>query len=102
MGIDLTWENENGTRIEKILDSQMCISHLVLKTDVAGTTCLRFIDPYGDTTFNQLQIPILIDELKLAFEKVRDDRIREHLSRVIALAEKSRNEVHTYLKFYGD
>lgn len=102
MGVDLRWDSENGTRIEEILDPQMCISHLVLKTHVAGTTCLRFIDPFGDTTFNQLQIPILIDELKLAFEKVQDGRFREHLRRVIALAKKSRNEIHTYLKFYGD
>jgi hypothetical protein len=102
MGIDLKWETENGRLIDEIPDPQMCISHLVLKTDVTGTTCLRFIDPYGDTTFNQLQIPILIDELQSILRTVQDNQIRDHLRRVIELAEKSRGEIHTYLKFYGD
>lgn len=102
MGIDLKWETENGRLIDEIPDPQMCISHLVLKTDVTGTTCLRFIDPYGDTTFNQLQIPILIDELQSILRTVQDNQIRDHLRRAIELAEKSRGEIHTYLKFYGD
>lgn len=102
MGVDLKWENENGRLIDELLDPQMCISHLVLKTDLTGTTCLRFIDPYGDTTFIQLQIPILIEELKSVLEKVQDKGIRDHLRRVIDLAEKSSGEIHTYLKFYGD
>ncbi len=45
MGVNLRWEDEDGKRIEELLDPQMCISHLVLKTDLAGTTCLQFIDP---------------------------------------------------------
>ena len=102
MGVDVRWENENGSPIEEIPDPQMCISHAVLNTDLAGTTCLRFIDPYGDTTFNRLQIPVLIGELKSALEKVRDNEIKDHLRRVIDLAEKSRDKVHTHLKFYGD
>lgn len=102
MGVDLRWEDENGKRIDEIPDPQMCISHLVLNTDLAGTTSLRFIDPYGDTTFNQLQIPILIEELQGVLEQVRDDGIRDHLRRVIELAQRSRGQTHTYLKFYGD
>jgi len=102
MGVDLRWENENGRPIEEIPDPQMCISHLLLKTDLAETTCLRFIDPYGDTAFNQRQIPTLIEELKSALEKSQDNQIKDHLRRVIELAEKSRGEIHTYLKFYGD
>jgi hypothetical protein len=102
MGVNLSWEDENGGRIDEILDPQMCISHLVLNTDLAETTCLKFIDPYGDTTFNQRQIPTLIEELKSALEKVEDNQIKDHLRQVIELAEKSRGEIHTYLKFYGD
>jgi hypothetical protein len=102
MGVNLRWEDENGGRIDEILDPAMCISHLVLNTDLAGTACLRFIDACGDTTFNQLQIPVLIEELKSILEKVHDNRTKDHLRRVIELAEKSRGEIHTYLKFYGD
>ncbi len=102
MGIDLQWEDENGTRIDEVLDPQMHISHLVLQIDLTETTCLRFIDPYGDTTFNRLQIPTLIEELKFVLPTVSDGGMKDHLRRVIELAEKSRDRVHTYLKFYGD
>ena len=102
MGVDLRWEDEHGKQIGEVPDPQMCVSHLVLSIDLVGTICLRFIDPYGDTTFNQLQIPILIEELKYIVKKVSDNRIKDHLSQVIRLAEKSRGEIHTYLKFYGD
>ena len=27
--------------------------------------CLRFVDPYGDTVFNQLQIPVVLQDLRL-------------------------------------
>ena len=32
------------------------------------SVCLRFIDPYGDATFNQLQLPLLLRELKDAIQ----------------------------------
>ena len=48
MGVNVRWEDENGKRVEEILDPHMCISRLILNTDLAGTTCLQFIDPYGD------------------------------------------------------
>lgn len=102
MGVNVRWEDENGKRIEEILDPHMCISRLILNTDLARTTCLQFIDPYGDTTFNRLQIPILIEELESVVKKVQDDGIGDHLRRVIDLAEKSQDEIHTYLKFYRD
>jgi len=31
--------------------------------------CLRFIDPYGDSTFNLLQLPVLAGELRAAAAK---------------------------------
>ncbi len=102
MGIDLRWEDENGKQIAEVTDPQMCISRFLLNTNLVGTTCLRFIDPYGDTTFNQLQIPILIDELRAAVKNLEDSAVRDHLCRVIELAGKSRESIHTCLKFYGD
>jgi hypothetical protein len=102
MGVNVRWHDEDGKKIEEIPDPHMRISHLVLNTDLGGTTCLQFIDPYGDTTFNRLQIPILIEELKSVAKKLQDNAIRDHLRRLIELAEKSQDEVHTYLKFVGD
>ncbi len=102
MGVDLKWEDENGRPLGEVDDPASKISALVLKTDLTWSTCLRFIDPYGDTTFSRIQIPILIDELRTVLGKIQDNRIKDHLQKLIDLAEQSRDEVHTYLKFYGD
>jgi hypothetical protein len=48
--VNVRWQDEDGKRIEEILAPHMRISHLVLNTDLDGTTCLQFIDPYVDTT----------------------------------------------------
>ena len=41
-------------------------------SDIEATQCLRFIDEYGDTVFNQLQAPVLIRELENAAAAVSD------------------------------
>ncbi len=102
MGVAVRWEDENGGELGAVLDPGMCISHLVLNADLSGTICLRFIDPYGDTTFNQLQIPTLINELESIMKNTEDELLREHLLRVLELAKRSTRAIHTYLKFYGD
>jgi hypothetical protein len=52
MGIDTFIENENGERIDHVLDSEMRLSRAILSEGFDSTVCLRFIDPYGDATFN--------------------------------------------------
>jgi hypothetical protein len=60
---------------------------------------LRYIDPYGDTVFNCLQINDLIDD----FEKLKDiSKQTSIIDKIIELGRRSENEVHTYIKFYGD
>lgn len=61
--------------------------------------CLRFIDPYGDTTFNQLQLPVLVAELRAAAADAS-----ELCSRVEALAGfiEACTKTHTYVQFVGD
>ena len=64
--------------------------------------CLRFIDPYGDTTFNQCQIPILIEELQSLVPKSKDAQARENVGSLINFVRKAHEQVHTYIKFVGD
>jgi hypothetical protein len=63
---------------------------------------MRFIDPYGDTTFNALQISILINELKQSIENTTNPEAKEHGKRLLEMARKVSEEVHLYLKLYGD
>ena len=61
---------------------------------------LRFIDWYGDTVFNHLQIPSFLAEW--ATLKPRGQEERSLLDQVAALARRVEGEPHLYLKFYGD
>ena len=74
----------------------------ILVGDHLATCCLRFIDPYGNTVFNQSQLPVLIDELRTLRGELRDatqvavlDDLSEFLGRALG-------HVHTYVRFIGD
>jgi len=102
MGIDLSWQEEDGTPLEVVGDPRSHLSHLVQRVDLAGTMCLRFLDPYGDTTFNQLQIPVLKAEIEDVMSGEEAPQVREHLRQILDLVGKAAGQVHTYLKFVGD
>ncbi|HEX5052840.1 MAG TPA: hypothetical protein VFZ65_13770 [Planctomycetota bacterium] len=70
--------------------------------DLRGTVCLRFLDPFGDTTFNQLQIVVLVEELQGIVSAQPEPEVRDHLRRILDLAIRARGQAHTYLKFFGD
>ncbi len=102
MGIDLHWEDEKGYSSAHVDDSQNLFARLLARLPLGGTICLRFIDHYGNTTFNQLPIPFLISELENVLKSVTDSDTRAQGVEMLALARKSVGEIHTYLKFYGD
>ena len=70
--------------------------------DLDSTSCLRFIDEYGDTTFNQYQISILIKELESIRPHSKNEQARESLELLIEFVRKAEGQVHTYIKFVGE
>jgi hypothetical protein len=65
MGIDLRIETERGECVAELADPHNYINWLLSLAIVDSTLCLQFIDPYGDTVFNGLQLP---DTAKRVFE----------------------------------
>jgi hypothetical protein len=63
---------------------------------------LRFVDAYGDTVFNRLQVPELLHELKRLSDLATTDEQRETVRETIALADESIKQPHLYQKFMGD
>jgi hypothetical protein len=88
MGVDIQIEGEDGHLIERLDDPRGCLAKFLVVTDAETTTCLRFIDPYGDVIFNSLQLPVLESEVKDALAKLKIDRLRA--SRAHQLAEAIR------------
>lgn len=103
MGIDLLWEEENGTELAR-LDDPQCLLKEFLPSESAALefACLRFVDPYGDTIFNSLQLPILLQELRALVSTPMEQPVAEHLGKAIALVANAQDHIHTYVRFVGD
>ena len=102
MGIDARVEREDGQAEAELVDPSGLAARLLASLPEAESLCLRFVDPYGDTTFNQLQLPVVITELARAIEVSSDPDVESHGRALLELAKKASNNVHTYLKLYGD
>ncbi len=102
MSIDIFWETERGEILEKCPTWFNPWNYMDHPEELQKTCCLRFIDEYGDTTFNQYQLPILIEELESILPRSKDSAAKESLESVIAFIKKVDGRVHTYVKFVGD
>jgi hypothetical protein len=102
MGLIIRLEGENGGLHQEVYDPKNFIIKAINNHDVSKTFCLQFIDPYGDTIFNQLQVIRLKKELMEIRNKTEHE---EQLNLFIKIEEMIENcllEPHRYIKFYGD
>jgi hypothetical protein len=95
MGINLNWINEDGKELGSILDPQNIFSQLIWLNKNNSTI-------YGDTVFNQLQIPIIMSELEILLTRCRTEEERSKIREMLSLITRSKGETHTYIKFVGD
>lgn len=66
--------------------------------DLSSFKLLCFLDAYGDTIFNRLQMDDLINDL----QRLKQIEANPLLSEIQILAERCKKEEHRYLAFYGD
>jgi len=90
--------DENGRAQEEFADAALLAE--LLERAANTNHCLRFIDPYGDTTFNRLQLPVLAQELRDAASSSPD--LQERTQSLAAFLESAAAAVHTYVIFVGD
>lgn len=98
MSLTVVLEDEHGQAIQILPDD---FDYRVLnEVDLNDFLLLKYIDFYGDTTFNSLQADDLIDDFdRLKTTHVDQESIIQH---IIDLCRICKQEVHTYIKFYGD
>jgi hypothetical protein len=58
MGISIHWEDERGKRLAELPDMDFFVEQFLPPEGAREFPCLRFVDPYGDTVFNQAQITL--------------------------------------------
>lgn len=102
MGLKVALETERGGPIEEVGDPTNLLHRLLPSYDDVSSQFLRFIDWYGDTVFNRLQMEGFIAEWKKLSSKAQTVAEKELLSRVESLARRCQNEPHLYVKIYGD
>jgi hypothetical protein len=101
MGIDAQLEDEGGKQIQFCHDSSGSFGRLLNASDLSGSTCLRFIDPYGDTIFNQGQAAVLIEELRSVLVAA-DPISAAYINNVLRFANTASRSLHHYVRFIGD
>jgi hypothetical protein len=103
-GVEVAWVDERHNTIEMLTDAKGVIGSLAASRwpRLTGTVCLRFVEPWGDTVFNQTQLPVLLSELRAELAATVNAKHAEHLAGVVHLVEKAQDQTHTYVKFIGD
>ena len=102
MGIDLRWENEKGEQLAELPDKSYLVERFLPHFASGDFPCLRFVDPAGDTVFNQAQIKQLVWELERLSARRREPKVEQHLRAVLEFVRQAVGQTHTYIKFYGD
>jgi hypothetical protein len=104
MGITVILETESGAPLATVEDPTNVLHRLLPEIEKPGYPHLSSIDSYGDTVFNRLQAPSLLAEWERldAEAGVLSVEERRVLDGIRELAERLKDEVHVYLKFYGD
>ena len=102
MGLSIKLETEDGEPLEFVIDPRNLLHKLLPDADDTSSVCLRFIDWYGDTTFNYLQMEAFIVEWDGLYRSDLSSEETELLDNVRELAVRCREGRHAYLKFYGD
>jgi hypothetical protein len=75
MGIEAQIESERGQPLLLLSDPRGYVNWLLSFAPLDGTICLRFIDPYGNTIFNGLQLPLLKRELESVAGQITESNL---------------------------
>lgn len=102
MALTIRLEDERGQMADQVFDVHGYLFLLMDLTDIKNTCCLRFIDEYGNTIFNNLQMEQLLAELASLYVYTTAPEQRKLLADVEYLARRCQGEHHFYIKLYGD
>lgn len=74
----------------------------LIAADESEFACLRFIDPNGDTIFNQIQLPWLLADLCRLRARCASALQIEPIAQLDQVVECAIGKPHIYVRFIGD
>lgn len=102
MGIDVRVETESGEVQDEVLDDRNLTEKLLPDREDGSSPCLRFVDPFGDTVFNQIQIPLVVKELETRMRASSKPEVKSHCEAILKVVTATVGEDHTYVRFSGE
>ena len=100
MPIAVEIQDENGRRLADPWWHPR--STELLCSNLSAPGYLSGIDPYGDTTFNQLQLPLVLNEIRAMRAASTEPAAAEVLDQLLAYLAGAIDRTHVYVKFIGD
>lgn len=101
MGIEVALVDESGRRLTSVRDVHDLVDRALAEAS-KGSQVLRFVDPYGDTTFNRLQMGAFLEDWASIEKLLASEHDRRAWTEVADLARRCETEPHVYLRFVGD
>ena len=96
-------EDESRTTLRTLVADPIVLDPLLRLTELdANYSCLQFVDPYGDTIFNNGQARQLITELEALTKFATTHQQRSVLNELSSLASFCSESPHRFLRFVGD
>jgi hypothetical protein len=102
VGLTIAAVDSQGTIARRIDDSAGILTQLLPAEDDRSYCLLRYIDRYGDTVFNQLQLDDFLEEWGRLRPEAKTVEGVALIDAVETLARECQGGVHRYLKFLGD
>jgi hypothetical protein len=91
----------DGNTLEEIIPKRAVLNGILPFGD-PSFPLLRFVDEYGDTLFSTSQMEGFLPEWNVLIARAANDDEKETLLQIRRLAEKCKEEPHTFLRFAGD
>jgi hypothetical protein len=80
----------------------MVLSRASRSTALAQTRLLKYLAPWGDTIFNQVQAADLKDDIREVLRSHPGTPLADVLASIEPLVDRLSSEAHAYLWFIGD
>ena len=102
MGIYVALRTERGEEVASVSDTRNILHDLLPQPYTDSNSMLDWIDWYGNTMFNHVQMKRLLEEWDGLSEHVRKPEGKALLASIRGLAERCQAEGTLYLWFTGD
>jgi hypothetical protein len=93
--------DERGTVLETFGDPG--IAEFLAPFTPDAFSCLRFLDPYGDTIFNAIQLPVLAEEIRARASENGGSDTSTRLADLAGFVDAAIALLpHVYIRFLGE